>query len=103
MRTQWNTGRQYTEEGQVIVAFVEATTIVESQGTGITVKTRPGHIVRFFDHSRNVGGYFHVERGVVSTEFDLKTQVMHHYDYNDYRHDMRESDYPQLSRNPQVN
>lgn len=70
MRTQWNTGRLYQRDGQVIVA------VFIPQG-------HRGGVVQFCDHSRMIDGQFEVS-STPGSESELRDRVMHHYDHNDY-------------------
>ncbi len=64
--TTWNTGRGYSEHGQVITAVYLGDDV---------------HYVVYVDHTRGCDGYFgvHSEFPIESIE-QLQRMVMHHYD-----------------------
>ena len=66
MKTVFNTGRHYTEQGQIIAAVY-----------------RDG-IVSFYDVSRCVDGSFEPETPIVN-EAELQSLLMHRYDHGDYK------------------
>lgn len=68
MKTEWNTGRLYTSEGQRIVAEVLADCIV------------------FYDTARGFGGTISLPWGsIIGDETALQRHVMRCYDRNDYK------------------
>lgn len=71
IKTQWNTGRQYAEDGQRIVA---------------TYDPESG-LVRFADHSRCIAGQFVVDFYHPEDEQTIRDSVMRVYDNNGYRDD----------------
>ena len=64
MRIEWNTGRGYSAEGQIITAE-----LLEDH-------------VAFYDRSRGISGSFDLPSLPILTEADLKRFVMHNYDHN---------------------
>ena len=68
MKTEWNTGRFYTAEGQRIVAEVLDDCIV------------------FYDTARGFGGTVSLPwGGIIGDEAALQRHVMRCYDRNDYK------------------
>ena len=70
MKAEWNTGRLYTTEGQVIRA-----------------ETQPDGTILFWDRSRSVGGRIAQPNVQIFNERDLRDYVMTAYDQNDYTTD----------------
>jgi len=71
MEIQFNTGRHYTEQGQLIRA-----------------KVLDDGSVLFADDSRKVSGHIlGIVRNAKYTEASLQSTVMHHYDHNNYKFD----------------
>ena len=68
MQVQWNTGRQYTSEGQ-----------------RITARVMPDGSILFADYSRGVDGLIAKPPVEIDSEQTLRTIVMRAYDSHNYR------------------